>query len=361
MEGEFAEEGSVERADVGGGGHLGDAIGIWQRGNGWSVVERLLYKKNGWRAEESVPVVPTVDVGEKTELCLLAISYRKKKKKKNKMAALYTSPVPSLLISTPRLCRSCLLRSQSLRLKQSVVAGIATKTKTKTKAKNQNQNKKDVVRLSTSRHSPSPKRPPRQLKRHEDDSRTLSSARLRPPRQRPLPSRLSPPAASSSEAVASPRLARSPPPPPPAAPSSPPESTPPSTAPLRPFNLEPHLSYHWDTTPPSAPQLTDANAFFLRHPPTFLSSDSKFRTLAVASAPEVAFLGRSNVGKSTLLNAVLGRKLCHTSGKPGRTRTMNAVGVHGGRLVVLDMPGHGHGSREEWGREILKYLGKRKA
>ncbi len=75
----------------------------------------------------------------------------------------------------------------------------------------------------------------------------------------------------------------------------------------------------------------------------------------------MAFLGRSNVGKSTLLNALLGRRICHTSSRPGRTRTMNAISVHGGRLHVLDMPGYGHGSRREWGREIMKYLAGREA
>ncbi|KAI9867790.1 MAG: hypothetical protein M1813_007612 [Trichoglossum hirsutum] len=77
-------------------------------------------------------------------------------------------------------------------------------------------------------------------------------------------------------------------------------------------------------------------------------------------APEVAFLGRSNVGKSSLLNALLGARICNTSSKPGRTRSMNAFAVHQGRLVVLDMPGYGKGSHEEWGTEILKYLTSRK-
>lgn len=83
--------------------------------------------------------------------------------------------------------------------------------------------------------------------------------------------------------------------------------------------------------------------------------------------PEVVFLGRSNVGKSSLLNAVMGRNICHTSSKPGRTRTMNFFAVGGpdeagspGRIVVLDMPGYGKGSRAEWGPEITKYLVGRK-
>jgi GTP-binding protein len=85
------------------------------------------------------------------------------------------------------------------------------------------------------------------------------------------------------------------------------------------------------------------------------------------TSPEVAFLGRSNVGKSSLLNAVIGTTLAHTSSKLGRTRAMNAfsigaddsTGDDGRKLVVLDMPGYGKGGREEWGKEILKYLEKR--
>ena len=83
-------------------------------------------------------------------------------------------------------------------------------------------------------------------------------------------------------------------------------------------------------------------------------------------SPEVCFLGRSNVGKSSLLNALLGRKIAHTSSKPGRTKEMNAFAVGGpedtgkNRLVILDMPGYGKGGRAEWGIQVMKYLSKRK-
>ena len=127
------------------------------------------------------------------------------------------------------------------------------------------------------------------------------------------------------------------------------------------------LSYYWDTTPPTPKQLTQADRFFLAHPPSIVFSAVKFRTVQFTSAPEVAFLGRSNVGKSSLLNAVMGRNLCHTSNNPGRTRSMNFFAVGGedgvgnpGKLMVLDMPGYGKGSREEWGKEIEKYLVGRK-
>ncbi|MCJ1350110.1 MAG: GTP-binding protein [Icmadophila ericetorum] len=124
------------------------------------------------------------------------------------------------------------------------------------------------------------------------------------------------------------------------------------------------IAHYWDTTPPTKSQLKNADRFFLAHKPSLLFSSEKFRTVEMdTSNPEVAFLGRSNVGKSSLLNALLGAKICHTSNKPGRTRSMNFFAVGGedgfgspGKLTVLDMPGYGHGSRAEWGPEIYKYL-----
>lgn len=121
------------------------------------------------------------------------------------------------------------------------------------------------------------------------------------------------------------------------------------------------LADRWETVEPTPSQLRYADLFFQAQPPKFMWSAAKFRTIDFADAPEVAFLGRSNVGKSSLLNAILGRKICHTSSKPGRTKTMNAISVNGGKLAVLDMPGYGKGSRAEWGKEILKYLSERRA
>ncbi|PLB50163.1 hypothetical protein P170DRAFT_508380 [Aspergillus steynii IBT 23096] len=124
------------------------------------------------------------------------------------------------------------------------------------------------------------------------------------------------------------------------------------------------ISYYWDTTIPTPAQLQYADKIFTptRHGPLKLWSASKFRTTPLSSLePEVAFLGRSNAGKSSLLNAVMGREMCWTSSKPGRTREMNAFGIGGtkggeSKVVLLDMPGYGRASRAEWGAEIMKYL-----
>ncbi|KAL4912545.1 P-loop containing nucleoside triphosphate hydrolase protein [Aspergillus aurantiobrunneus] len=147
----------------------------------------------------------------------------------------------------------------------------------------------------------------------------------------------------------------------------PPNNSPQKIPPLR--NLTPkHISYYWDTLIPTEPQLAYADKLFApsRHSPIKLWSAAKFRTTPLSSIePEVAFLGRSNVGKSSLLNAIMGKEMCWTSSKPGRTREMNAFGIGGtkggeSKIVLLDMPGYGKASRTEWGAEIMKYLQGRK-
>ncbi|KAL2794771.1 P-loop containing nucleoside triphosphate hydrolase protein [Aspergillus keveii] len=129
-----------------------------------------------------------------------------------------------------------------------------------------------------------------------------------------------------------------------------------------------HISYYWDTEAPSAPHLHYADKLFrpTKHAPIKLWSASKFRTTPISSTePEVAVLGRSNVGKSSLLNAIMGKEMCWTSSRPGKTREMNAFGIGGtkggeSKIVLLDMPGYGKASRPEWGVEIMKYLQGRK-
>lgn len=80
--------------------------------------------------------------------------------------------------------------------------------------------------------------------------------------------------------------------------------------------------------------------------------------------PEVAFAGRSNVGKSSLINSMVNRKaLARTSGTPGKTRTINFYNINE-ELYMVDLPGYGYAriSREEkkkWGEMIEGYITNR--
>lgn len=79
------------------------------------------------------------------------------------------------------------------------------------------------------------------------------------------------------------------------------------------------------------------------------------------SLPEIAFAGRSNVGKSSLLNALTGRSsLARTSHTPGRTQQLNFFNL-GGRLALVDMPGYGYAKvskekKKQWEGLIRGYL-----
>lgn len=81
--------------------------------------------------------------------------------------------------------------------------------------------------------------------------------------------------------------------------------------------------------------------------------------------PEVAFAGRSNVGKSSLINALVNRKaLARTSGQPGKTQTINYYNVNN-EIYFVDLPGYGYANASEkvkaqWGRMIENYLHRSK-
>ncbi|MFN3455931.1 MAG: ribosome biogenesis GTP-binding protein YihA/YsxC, partial [Pseudobdellovibrio sp.] len=78
---------------------------------------------------------------------------------------------------------------------------------------------------------------------------------------------------------------------------------------------------------------------------------------------EVAFVGRSNAGKSSLINALAGEKIAHVSQTPGKTRLLNFFS-YGESYVLVDMPGYGFAARsgsevEEWQKVIETYLARR--
>ena len=93
----------------------------------------------------------------------------------------------------------------------------------------------------------------------------------------------------------------------------------------------------------------------------FVFAAQRLDGLPPASLPEVAFAGRSNVGKSSLLNALTGRHgLARASNTPGRTRQLNFFDL-GGRLMLVDMPGYGfaqasRGVKEDWQDLMFAYL-----
>jgi GTP-binding protein len=101
----------------------------------------------------------------------------------------------------------------------------------------------------------------------------------------------------------------------------------------------------------------------------FLASATGADHFPAPSLPEVAFLGRSNVGKSSVINTLIGDKIARTSSTPGRTRSINFFEVRwpgkpSPEVIFADLPGYGYAklSREisaEWPKFIEPYLNER--
>ena len=98
----------------------------------------------------------------------------------------------------------------------------------------------------------------------------------------------------------------------------------------------------------------------------FLASAGQVAQFPRGQQPEIAFAGRSNVGKSSLINRLVNRRrLAHTSGTPGRTRTVNFYHIDG-RFLFADLPGYGYAkvsrsTQESWWALVEQYLTDRKA
>jgi GTP-binding protein len=142
-------------------------------------------------------------------------------------------------------------------------------------------------------------------------------------------------------------------------------------------------SWYWETEPPAKENLVAAAKFFKAHRPFREWTGTGWRRHKASTpggllVPEIIFLGRSNVGKSSLLNHVTySSELNRVSQTPGATKTMWAWSlaakdpINGGaipgwggdcrsKLTVVDMPGYGFGSDTEWGNEIITYMKNRR-
>jgi len=125
---------------------------------------------------------------------------------------------------------------------------------------------------------------------------------------------------------------------------------------------------HAPVAPGAGTHLTDDKAELIEAGRKLFASECRFvyasqrlDQLPPAAGPEVAFAGRSNVGKSSLLNALTGRQaLARVSQEPGRTRQLNFFDL-GGRLTLVDMPGYGYARaarsvKEDWQGLMFDYL-----
>lgn len=93
----------------------------------------------------------------------------------------------------------------------------------------------------------------------------------------------------------------------------------------------------------------------------FVTSVFEIRQFKGGGLPEIAFAGRSNVGKSSMLNRIMGRKnLAKTSSTPGKTRSINYFRIND-KCHFVDLPGYGYAKvskkmREDWGRLMMDYF-----
>lgn len=108
-------------------------------------------------------------------------------------------------------------------------------------------------------------------------------------------------------------------------------------------------------------ELIEAGRLLFAKPCTFFYAAQKSDQLPAPGLPEIAFCGRSNVGKSTLVNALVGQKaLARVSQTPGRTRQLNFFNL-ADRIVLVDLPGYGYAKaskdmQRDWQGVMFDYL-----
>jgi GTP-binding protein len=121
-----------------------------------------------------------------------------------------------------------------------------------------------------------------------------------------------------------------------------------------------------DLFPPRAfdPEALEAGRLLFAKECRFVAGAGNAAALPPATLPEIAFIGRSNVGKSSLVNALTGRRmLARTSHTPGRTQQVNFFDL-GGRLILVDLPGYGYAAASKaavraWTALVERYLAER--
>jgi GTP-binding protein len=115
-----------------------------------------------------------------------------------------------------------------------------------------------------------------------------------------------------------------------------------------------------DDDEPQAQEIEEGRKLFAREA-TFMLGVARLDQLPPAGLPEVAMAGRSNVGKSSLINALTGRtSLARTSNTPGRTQQINLFDLSD-RLILADLPGYGYAQApkdlvERWTKLVFAYL-----
>jgi GTP-binding protein len=109
---------------------------------------------------------------------------------------------------------------------------------------------------------------------------------------------------------------------------------------------------------PFDPDSMEAARVLFARPVAFLLGAAQIAQLPDADLPEVAFAGRSNVGKSSLINALVGQKyLARASNEPGRTREVNLF-LLDGRMRLVDLPGYGFAKASKTATSKFQNLGR---